>query len=74
MYVFAPGDEFGCVREAAGVDIGEGREFGAGAGDGFAGELRAAVAHADDADAEAVVRAEDRQWRNYRRDPWPRCR
>src|ERR1700685_3362106 len=53
------GGEFGCVSEAAGVDVGEGGELGAGAGDGFAGELRAAVAHADDADAKAVVGAED---------------
>ena len=47
------------VVEAAGVDIGERREFDVGTGDGFARELRAAVANADDADAEAVVRAEN---------------
>ena len=53
------GREFRGVGEAAGVDIGEGGEFGVRAGNGFARELRAAVAHADDADAEAVVRAEN---------------
>ena len=52
------GCELRRVGEAAGVDIGEGGEFGIGTGDGLARELRAAVADADDADAEPVVRAE----------------
>ncbi len=45
--------------EPAGIDVGEGYEFSVWAGGGFTGELSAAVADADDADADAVTGAED---------------
>ena len=53
------GREFQGVFEAARVNVGKSRDLGGGAGEGFAGELRAAVANADDADADAVVCAEN---------------
>ncbi len=53
------GDELLGVFEAAGVDVGEGDEIDIGAAQRPAGDLRAAVANADDARANAVVRAEN---------------
>src|SRR5579863_589972 len=51
--------QFGCVGEAARVDIGERCEFRPRAGNGLPPELRAPVANADDAYAEPFVCAEN---------------
>ena len=45
--------------QAAGVDVGHAGAFGVGAGEGFAQQFAAAGAGADDAEAHAVVGAED---------------
>jgi hypothetical protein len=47
------------IRKAAVVNVGERGEFDARARDGFTGELRAAVANADDADTQPVARAQN---------------
>ena len=56
----------GCVRhsetsviEAAGINIGESGNFSRRRSQNFAGELHAAVARADDTDANPVIRAEN---------------
>ena len=51
-------NQFG-VFETLGIDIGEGDELGVGAGDGGFNVLHAAVAGADDAEADAVVGSQD---------------
>ena len=45
--------------EALGIDVGEGGHFRVGAGDGFAHQLHAAIARADQAQADAAVRAQN---------------
>ena len=51
------GSEFGGIREAAGPDVRERREFDAGACGGFARKLGATIASADDTDPKTVIRA-----------------
>ena len=44
--------------QALGIDVGKSRDFGVGAGPDMIDQLHAAIARADDADADAVVRAQ----------------